>query len=1084
MNPSTHYTPTDRGYAISGGSELFNRTLYGSHKNDSSRAKFFTFAGDAPQFMGALTDWAKNSYSFYAKCGTLISGLALTPGQRVGFGYSPYFDVSSRWFHDSADICTEFRNGWMEYELSQMSPWFADVKVNMEAYPLMPEDGFLVHYQITSDQRVIFAAGFGGLTDYIGRFEYREELKRNFSAGDCAGNIVEFGKNHALLRHADGRRVYIGTSFDAVFEPGSASELETPYPSTFLGSKPQNADDTAVKISAVIDAGQTLDGYIVVLCDSDKDVLDRWLNHKDPMKYIKQQIYHKHACIKVKTPQKPFDLTIAPTVIALDQSWHLNSFHHGAFGYHAPFLGWRNWYAPTVLGWADRVRCTMSAYLDQIVKKADGEERVWYDETVTPGKYGSQYNKITGSTGYLPNFLGGGEPEYNMQECAFDMMLYYIEWTGDIEFAKKYYDDLCILLDREERVFDPDNDGLYQNFLNTWISDGHSYNGAGCAQASAYNYRANVVMAKISKLLGRPSEVFEKRAEKIKNQVQSKLWIANKGVIAESLDTVGNCLIHPSPELSTIYLAIDCGIADEFQAYTMLKYTENHIKSIETSLSGGRLSYSSNWLPKKYSTCGIFPAENAHLALAYFRLGLRLQGKKLLDGIADCYFTGINPGMAAHVQSSKGTADLADLDFTDVSGTYLRLVVEGLFGIRFDLLENSVTIAPNLPDEWESASLSLKDISLHYTKTGTQTVYDVYCDRDGNKIFKIPMLSADVEAVFVNGEPACFATKAAPNGCFVIAETENTGHIQLCVMHGSKKIPNVEFAKKVLCGSEIVFEITDGDIADYNDISQALSDVQVTGNKIYAKAKDVPGHHTLFVRVKSGEYDAWLAADYETVKKDIVGEPCLTASFEPIDISPFFNSSIMEVHQQRYMSPRPDGYSIGVHTNGRYAWEWNHGGHNKLVVDDDSLRHSGGVVHTKSGIPFVTPSSGDNLACVSVWDNFPDEITIPVDVRAKEVAVMFVSATNCMQTHVENARITALYKDGTEEAVSLVYPVNIDDWLVPALQSENETFYFNDYNHATVQRIKTNPHKELATIRIKAVANEVIVGVMGVTILS
>ncbi len=104
MNPNTRYTPTDNGYAISISSEVFNRTLYGSHKNDDKRESFFTFAGDAPEFMGALTDWAKNSYSFYAKCGTLRSGLALTPGQKVGFCYSPYIDSSSRWFHDSADV--------------------------------------------------------------------------------------------------------------------------------------------------------------------------------------------------------------------------------------------------------------------------------------------------------------------------------------------------------------------------------------------------------------------------------------------------------------------------------------------------------------------------------------------------------------------------------------------------------------------------------------------------------------------------------------------------------------------------------------------------------------------------------------------------------------------------------------------------------------------------------------------------------------------------------------------------------------------------------------------------------------------
>ncbi|MBR0056944.1 MAG: ABC transporter substrate-binding protein, partial [Kiritimatiellae bacterium] len=34
----------------------------------------------------------------------------------------------------------------------------------------------------------------------------------------------------------------------------------------------------------------------------------------------------------------------------------MNCVNHGAIGYHAPFLGWRGWYAPALLGWADRVR--------------------------------------------------------------------------------------------------------------------------------------------------------------------------------------------------------------------------------------------------------------------------------------------------------------------------------------------------------------------------------------------------------------------------------------------------------------------------------------------------------------------------------------------------------------------------------------------------------------------------------------------------------------------------------------------------------------------------------------------------------
>lgn len=1087
MKSNTHYTPMDNGYSISASPEIFNRTLYGSHKNDDKPERFFTFAGDAPQFMGAVTDWTKVLYGQYSKCGILNSGLALTPGQRSRFYYTSDIDLTSRWFHNSEDVVAEFKNGWMEYELTQISSWFPDVNVKIEAYPLLPDDGFLVHYKITTDQRVIFTAGFGGITEGMARFEYKDEPKRIFKSSDCQGNTIDIGKNRACVHHTDGTTMHVAASFTASFEPGSAKAMSEPFPSTFLGSKPEDENDNVVKISAVIEPGKVLDGYIIALHNSDEATLDKWLAMENPVGYIKQQIYAKHTCIGVNTPERPLDLTIAPTVIALDASWHKNSFHHGAFAYHAPFLGWRNWYAPTALGWGDRVETTMSAHLDQLPKGPISEEKIWYDETPKHGdggaQYPSQYHCIKNSPGLMKHFLNPqGWGPYNMQECAFDMMLYYIEWTGNLNIAQKYFEELSMILDWEERVLDPDGDGVYQNFLNTWISDGHSYNGAGCTQSSAYNYRANLVMAKIAEKLGIDNEKFLKRAEKIKKAVNEKMWLANSGVLAESIDTIGNCLVHSAPELSTTYLAIDCDIIDDFKAYTMLKYTENHIKSIVTPASCGRLSYSSNWLPKQYSNCGIFPAENAHLALVYYKLGLKEKGKEILDGIVDCYFMGKNPGMAPHIQSSRCTSDLGDLDFTDVSSTYLRLVVEGLFGIRINNLDNSISIAPGFPDDWENASLTLQDIALHYTRKGTQETFDIYCDKKENKIIRIPMKSTSLEAVMLDGEAVNYEIVSAPGNSFIIVKTDKTGRFQLRVMHGNGAVPVINFSDIVLPGNEIVFEVNNGELVEYFDISETLENVNIVGNKIYAKTKDIPGHHTLFVRAVSGEYNSWLAADYEIVKKDVAVEPLVEKPFVPVDIAEFFNCNIMDVHNQSYFSPRPKGYSVGVSQNGRYAWNWNHCGQNRVLVDDTALRGANGLIHTPSGIPFITPVENENLACVSIWDNFPTDITIPLNGAGQEIAILFVSATNPMQTLVENVRITVTYKDGESTSMKLVYPINIDDWLTPALQKQNEIFYFNNYNHATVQRVRINPDKELESIKIEAVANEVIMGVMGISI--
>ena len=1083
----TRYSLTENnGFSIRGGTDVFNRILYGSHKNDDKKEKFVTFAGDTPQFLGALATWEKEEWCTYAKCGTLSSGLALTPGQSFAWPNNPKFmDNSSRWFHTSEDVVAEFKNGWMEYKLTHMSAYFPDVRVSIEAYPLLPDDGFLVHYHITTDQRCIFFASFGGLTAYpVNDWQYRVDPGRKFHAGECQQNEIEFGENRACIRGPIGNTVRIATNFPAKFELGSARSLENDKPSEFLGSTPLNENDNVVKISSVIDAGQELDGYIIILHNEDEKTLNDWLSLENPIRKVKENIYEKFACINVNTPQKALDATIAPTVIALDAAWHKNVFQHGTFHYHSPYLGWRGWYGATNLGWNDRVDLCMSSHLNQIVKKPDGEEIICYDGTKPrEGDGPSPYHWIENTYGFLPYYIGLTAAYYNMQECAFDMMLYNIEWAGNFEIAKKYFNDFCEMLNWEDRILDPDNDGLYQNFLNTWISDGHSYNGAGCAQASAYNYRANVVMSKIANKLGLPADKFIERAQKIRDAINGKLWLPDTGVIAESIDTVGNCLIHPSPELSTTYLVIDCGAVDEFKAYTMLKYTETDIVNVQTPISNGRLAYSSNWKPKKYSTYGIFPAENAHLALTYFQLGLKEEGKKILDGLVDCFFTGTHPADLGHVQSAQGTADNASLDFTDVTSTYLRLVVEGLYGIRINTLDDVVNIAPNFPSDWNSASLAIKDISLNYNKIGNTEILDICCDRQGTKRIKLPMLSTQIETVLIDGKPARYQVQAGVNNSFVIVETQKIGRFQLRLTHCDNKLPTVEFSKKVIATNKIVFEVKGGTVVDINDINQVLEDVTVINDKVYAKTKDVSGNYTLFIRVKKGEYDSYIACDYQIVKVDKEKVKYQDGKdFMPIDISKHFNLNMKDVHNQEYLSPRPEGYSIGMFPNGRYAWDWNHKGHNEIYIDDSALRNAKGLVYTQSGIPFITPEENENLACVSIWDNFPTQTTFDLDGNAKELAVLFVATTNAMQSHVENARIVVEYQDGTTEKVSLVYPFNFDDWLTPAFQTENESFYFNHYNHATVQRIKLDQNKRLKNVKVEAVANEVILGVLGISI--
>jgi hypothetical protein len=60
--------------------------------------------------------------------------------------------------------------------------------------------------------------------------------------------------------------------------------------------------------------------------------------------------------------------------------------------------------------------------------------------------------------------------------------------------------------------------------------------------------------------------------------------------------------------------------------------------------------------------------------------------------------------------------------------------------------------------------------------------------------------------------------------------------------------------------------------------------------------------------------------------------------------------------------------------------------------------------------------------------------------------------------------------------------VSFDDWLGAPLQTAHETFCFSDHNHGIVVRVPLDPGKPLRELIVTAISNEVIIGVIGVTL--
>lgn len=75
-------------------------------------------------------------------------------------------------------------------------------------------------------------------------------------------------------------------------------------------------------------------------------------------------------------------------------------------------------------------------------------------------------------------------------------------------------------------------------------------------------------------------------------------------------------------------------------------------------------------------------------------------------------------------------------------------------GVRFQLLDDLVEIAPGFPADWTHADIKLKDISLTYSRSGREENLTVHCEARARMKFKLPLRSTSVEEVLLNGEPA------------------------------------------------------------------------------------------------------------------------------------------------------------------------------------------------------------------------------------------------------------------------------------------------------------------------------------------
>lgn len=797
--------------------------------------------------------------------------------------------------------------------------------------------------------------------------------------------------------------------------------------------------------------------------------------------------------IRIITPDPYFNTLGGALAVAADGIWDGEVWLHGAIGWRMPLSGWRAAYTGDALGWHDRARTHFNAYAaSQVTEVPNTIPHPAQDSTLALARSEKKWGTPQYSNGYICRNPRRNDQmhHYDMNLCYIDELLWHFNWTGDLEYARRMWPVLTRHLAWEKRNYDPDNDGLYDAYACIWASDALYYNSGAVTHSSAYNYRSNRLAAMIAEKIGEDPAPYREEADRILKALNARLWIPERGHWAEFQDFMGHKRLHTSPGVWTIYHALDSDIADPFQAYLATSYVNREIPHIPVHGDGlkdeGYATISTtNWLPYSWSINNVAFAEVMHTALAYFQAGRADAGFHLLkSSVLDGMYLGESPGNFGQISFYDAARGECYRDFGDPIGVASRVLIQGLYGILPDAMNGRLLVKPGLPSSWPFASLHTPDIDFDFKHTNeTATSYAIIHRLPAVRTLELqfPAQCSEVAKLTVNGKPATWT----------LVENSISRPVLSVVIPASsdEKVEiNIEWGGEVL-GSP-------------------------TKSQIEAVSAEAP---VCFVPMQQGDMKWWVPVDnpLSADKDDSIQFSAFakvnSSKCEPVVMDEQFNSAVTDIFRNEYLSPRSPYTTLQIPKQG--IGEWCHPLHT-VDIDDSGLRSSvqKGVLNTKLGVPFRTPAEGQNIAFTSLWDNYPDSLTVSLKGKASRAYLLMAGSTNHMQCHIDNGLIRVYYKDGTCDKMALRNPDNwapiehifFEDGLAfnrhaPALYrlrlktgeiSNNfgEELGFPgasrelDGGAAILLEMPLNPDKKLSHLVLETLSNDVVIGLMGITL--
>ncbi|WP_134088079.1 DUF4450 domain-containing protein [Olivibacter sp. XZL3] len=1086
-----HYKPEGEDFVLVQGKRRFNRALYGTN------TAFRVEAGDLPEFALYLPGMGGN-LQFVLTDGTNYKRLI-----------------------DADHIETRYRPGTMIYRIKDVL--LGDGELTVQILAQAESEGLILRVKgknITRSTKLwaVYGGASGQNFSRAGDIGADPESSFYLLPENCVTNVFNVhGRTFHLsfLNKKEQKQelfgAFSGKPSLKVLDAGKLNELpglwtSSPSDSPLLSAKYVLKDQPLIYISIQREKNQT------------------------PLEVIFQRAEERRKSlterVKLRTPDPYINTLGGALAIAADAIWESPTYLHGAVAWRMRLNAWRGAYVANPLGWHDRAKLHFTAYLgSQVLEPATGP--VVPDTSRHLARQLEKMGTAVFSSGYISrNPNDNTKPHhYDMNLVFFDQLYSHFQYTGDTAFVKESWPAVKRHLAWEKRNFDQDGDGLYDAYCAIWASDALQYSGGGVTHTSAYNYRGFDMAAQLATIVGEDPRPYKQEAIKIKEAVNQHLWMNDKGWYAEYKDLLGEGLRHEQPGLWTIYHALDTRIATPFQKYQGLNYIDQHIPHIPVRAQGlpeqGLYTLSTtNWQPYTWSINNVALAENLQTALAYWQGGKPEEAFQLWkSNLVESMYLGASPGNFQQLSFYDAQRGELYRDFADPIGIAARTLTEGLFGILPDALADTLTIRPGLPSAWDKANLDIPDVSFSFERSGWLDHYEITPRFPRNMHLKLLLRArkAAVRHVKVNGKELTWnwVEESLERPTLQVLVPKAASY-QIEIEWADKEIVELSYQDSVALGEELNLHISEAQIVDVYDPQQVLADF--SNEKGTFSLRRI-GKSMFFVKLRQENAQWWVPVNVrikDAYRRKSPPEKVDKAKgrFEMLNLSKEFNGKVTELFKQRYLSPRPGAPTLQLPWQGVGNWCYPL---IEPVLDDQGIKRlakAQGHILLPNDVPIKVSADGNDIMLTSQWDNYPTKKTFALSGKASHVYFLVAGTTNPMQSQFTNGMLTIVYADGTKEELELRNP---DNWWPIEQDYEDDGYAFSlpkdkpyrlhlktgrvvrggegsyyeikgftkraiDGGAATLLELPLDPTKELKTLELRTIANDVVIGLMGMTL--